>query len=409
MDDVGNLDMKTLSPFTELPALWIYPRFACKPGLVFLPVLLTILLLAGCEGDSSSGDDNNVRFIGTTRSFYMGFTPWLYEATNSALETTYSRLVNHGDIIKHHLLGGIPWQEALDGSAYHSNLEAEIQGRLDRTPSNTEVFLAIDSLDSSRTALAPNRGESDNMPLPGAWATRSWSSDEVIDAYLAYATDMITRFQPKYFEYGTEISELLVNDPAAFSDYLVFAEAVYTSLKSSFPDLQVMVSIALKSPGSAEMQAIEANIAAVLSYSDIVGISVYPYVFFSHLDRGDPANLPDNWLSQVENFAAGKPLAISETGWIGEDLEISDFSYSESSNQSKQNAYLEELLETAEQLGMPFVIWWTATDFDTLWTDTLGEDPLAKIWKDIGLYDENQIPRTALATWDAWFAKDLSD
>lgn len=377
---------------------------------LFLTVLVA-LSSVGCggSGGSSERDIRELNFISDSRTFYMGFTPWPYEATDNALETTYTRLVNHGDIIKHQLLGGIPWQEALDGSAYHANLEAEIQGRLDRTPSSTEVFLAIDSLDASRSSLALYRGEFDNMPLEGDWASRSWNSQEVIDAYIAYAVDMINRFQPKYFEYGTEISELLLNDVAAYNDYLIFAEAVYTSLKSSFPDLKVMVSIALKSPGSAEMHTIAASIGSVLEYSDVVGISVYPYAFFTHTDRGDPDNLPDNWLSQVESIAADKPLVISETGWIAEDLVIAELAYSESSNQTKQNDYMVKLMHAAQQMKVELVIWWAVTDFDTLWEDTLAQDPIAKIWKDIGLYDENQLARSALDTWDEWLARERTD
>ena len=370
-------------------------------------IVVALVLLASCGGDSPPSDRNvdPDPDTHTTRSFYMGFTPWLYEASIAAQNATYSRLEAHGDIIKHHLLGGIPWQEALDGQPYHANVEAELQARISRTPDNSEVFLAIDSLNSARTALAPYRGAMDNMPLTGDWATRTWSSQEVIDAYIAYAEDMINRFEPRYFEYGTEASELLLNDAAAFTDYLIFAEAVYGSLKSTYPNLTLIISIALKSPGSDEMQTIQTNIGSLLAFSDVVGISVYPYAFFNHADKGDPANLPLYWLDQINDFSGDKPLAISETGWIAEDLDIAAFTFSESSSAAKQNAYLDELLIAANDKQMEFVIWWSVTDFDTLWNVELAQDPVAKIWKDIGLYDENQLPRSALQTWDSWYDK----
>ncbi|GAB1259010.1 hypothetical protein NBRC116495_08610 [Aurantivibrio plasticivorans] len=337
----------------------------------------------------------------------MGFTPWLYEASVTAQDLTYTRLAAHGDIVKHHLLGGVPWQQALDQTPYHPNLEAEVQNRIARTSSSTDVFLAIDSLNSERSGLALDRGEFDNMPLQGEWATRSWSSPEVIDAYINYASDMIDRFQPRYFEYGTEISELLLNDFSSYTEYLIFAEAVYGRLKATYPDLNIMVSVALKTPGGSEMQLIEDNIAAVLEFSDVVGLSVYPYVFFSHSDRGNPENLPANWLTQANEFSGGKPIAISETGWIGESLEITDFNYSAESNEGYQNGYLSLLLADANNLNASIVIWWATTDYDTLWVDTLAQDPLAKIWKDIGLYDENQLSRLALGTWDDWLAREV--
>jgi hypothetical protein len=365
---------------------------------------LAILLLCACDGSStsSSSDNSNPPPSNLSRSFYMGFTPWLYEASLDARDVTYDRLQAHGDIIKHHLQGGIPWQEALDQTVYHPNVEAEINDRLNLTPNSMEIFLSIDSLNTDRDGLSPYWAVSDNLPLPNEWANRSWNSDEVITAYINFAVDMIDRFQPLFFEYGTEVSELILNDPAGYADWVDFAQAVYNELKMRYPTLRLMTSVALKSPGSSEMQQIAANYNQVLVYTDIVGISTYPYVFYDHADRGDPANLPSNWLTQITGFSEGKPLAISETGWIAEDLDIPDFHYSESSNQTKQASFAQIMLETAEDLDMEFVIWWTVADFDTLWNNELSQDSLAKIWKDIGLYDENQDARLALQTWDNW-------
>lgn len=370
---------------------------------------LSLGLILGCGGSSSSSpppppppqEENQ------TRPFKMGFTPWLYEASLDAQTTTYDRLHQHGDIIKHHLMSGLPWQEALDQTAYHPNVEAEINGRLSRTANSMEVFLAIDSLNTLRDGLSPNWGETVNMPLEGEWANRSWNSPEVISAYINFSLDMIDRFQPTYFEYGTEVSELILNDPAAYLDYLVFAQAVYTAVRTAYPNLKIMTSVALKAPGSIQAGLIEASYSSILDYTDVVGISVYPYAFYEHNDKGDPVNLPSDWLSQINNLRGSKPVAISETGWIAEDLSIPSFQFSEQSDAAKQSAYLSRLLNESDTMNMEFVIWWTVADFDTLWNDTLMQDPLAQIWKDIGLYDQNQSQREALTQWTNWFNRQI--
>lgn len=360
-----------------------------------------LTLLVACGG----GTDSTAPPTTQTRPFAMGFTPWLYEASISAMDTTYSRLQQHGDIVKHHLMEGIPWPEALALTAYDPSVEADINNRVNRTPANSQVFLAIDSLNTGRNALSPYWADAPNLPLPGVWATKTWSDPDVISAYINFSLDMISRFNPTYFEYGTEVSELILNDPAGYAEYLVFAQAVYTAIKSAYPNLKLMVSVAMKSPGSAEMLAINSALPQLDGYVDVYGISTYPYIFFNHSGRGDPANLPANWLSQALDFAGSKPLAISETGWIGEDLAIPTYSYAEMSDQGKQDAYLDLLMTEAEKMNMEFVIWWTVADFDTLWNNELEQDPLAKIWKDIGLYDGNQQPRMALTRWDRWLAR----
>ncbi len=368
-------------------------------------LIFIIVVISGC----SSGSSTNSEPAESGRSFKMGFTPWLYAASVDAQQTTYNRLNAQGDMIKHHFMGGVPWQEAFDKTPYRENLQGEIAGRLARTGSSVDVFLAIDSLNSARDGLTLYWGDTQNMPLSGEWANRSWSSPEVITAYINFASDLIDRFQPTHFEYATEISELILNKPEVFADYLVFSETIYTALSQSYPDLKLITSVAMKSPASNEMQMIKGSMVDIMPFTDVLGISIYPYAFFAHADKGDPENLPANWLTQASQIANGKPMAISESGWIAEDLDIKAKTYtvSETSDTTKQAAYASLLLESANDLDMEFVIWWAVTDYDVLWTDTLGQNLLAKIWKDIGLYDESQVARPALTVWDSWLNKPL--
>ena len=137
----------------------------------------------------------------------------------------------------------------------------------------------------------------------------------------------------------------------------------------------------------------------IVEYVDVIGISIYPYVFFDHADKGNPDNLPENWLSQIEAVAAGKPLAITETGWIAERLTIPAFSVDVVANEMDQDAYLQALFDEASNLELKFIIWFSIVDYDALWNGALGQDDVARIWRDTGLYDESLNPRMALARW----------
>jgi hypothetical protein len=67
-----------------------------------------------------------------------------------------------------------------------------------------------------------------------------------------------------------------------------------------------------------------------------------------------------------------------------------------------QGDYVERLLSEADALDAELVIWFFTVDFDSLWEGLLGRDPVARIWRDTGLWDENLAPRPALTTWQAW-------
>lgn len=335
----------------------------------------------------------------------MGFTPWPYDATQMAVDDTNQRIQDNGDIVAHHIMVGVPWDDALNRQPYHPNVEAELAARLQMLQPGKAVFLAIDSLNQGRDALAPNWGAAFNEPLPAPWDTRPFDNLFVAGAYTNFAIDLIGRFRPLYFNYGTEVSELMLNDPDAFDDYVQFADTTYTVLKAIYPNVQMMVSIAVKSPGSAEMATIAAGFDRIRDFVDVVGVSTYPYVFFNHADKGDPDNLPADWLSQIEDLAQGKPIAITENGWAAQDLVIPSFSVDVPSNATFQENYATRMLTEADQLDMEFVIWWAHVDFDAFWNGALLQDPVARIWRDIGLVDENLVNRPALSVWQDWYAR----
>lgn len=336
----------------------------------------------------------------------MGFTPWIYDASSWDYFTdTYNKINAHGDIIAHHLQTGIAWQEAYSGTAYHGNVEGEIGDRLSHTENGKEIYLALDCLNGGRDGLALHWGENFNEPLSDPWDTYDFSSPQIIQAYSNFAIDLISRFNPKYFNYATEISELILNDAGKFEQFKIFSAGVYANLKAAYPSLPLMVSVAFKNPDSVNAATIEARMAEIGDYYDMLGISTYGYIFFDLLaDGGNPAHLQPAWLSQTQRIAGVKPMAITETAWIAEDYPLGDpFNFTITGTADFQNAYPDKLFLEANDLDIEFIIWFSIVDYDA-WQAVYGND-VSRIWQDTGLYDENLDERPALATWRNWLSR----
>ncbi len=376
-----------------------------RPLLRLLPAVSCFAALASVVGCSSEADAPQAP--AATRSFALAFTPWPYEATLDAATFTYAQALAHGDWITHQIDQGVPWEEAYQGTAYPQAVEDDLNQRVTNTPIGTPVYLAITPLNGGRDGLALNWGATGGEPLMAPWDARTFDSPEVIDAFTNYALDLIQRFQPSCLNFAIEVSELAINDATAFQEFLTFETAVVANLRAQVPDLPLMISVALKSPGSTSAQAIAAAMPAAIASLDWLGVSVYPYAFFEHAEKGDPANLPADWLSQVEALADGRPVAITETGWIAEDLVIPSFSLNVASDAAKQAAFVTELFRASNALDARLISWFTVADYDALWANTLGQDPLAQIWRDTGLYDGVQQPRPALDVWDSERSKAL--
>ncbi len=363
---------------------------------------------AACESSSDpadtgagGGEETPTDPVDTSpsRSFHMGFTPWPYDATAEAINNTYDLIHTHGDIIAHHLSLGLPWEEAYLDLPYPSHVTNEIEGRLSRTLEDQAVFLAIDSLSMLRDELIGTWSSNGTVARGGDWSARSFDDEEVITAFINYSLDMIEQFQPDYFSYSTEISELMRDNPAGFDQFVVFAQQVYSGIKDVHPDLPLVVSLSLRNPEFDSNDTLIEGFARIADYVDVVGVSIYPYAFFYSENGTTVETLPDNWLSQVQEIAPGKALAITETGWAAENLDIPNLELSVTSDTQMQDAYVAKLLEEAGALDAQFVIWYEAVDFDAFWHGALGQDDLSAIWKDIGLYDEDLNPRAGLNTW----------
>ncbi len=373
-----------------------------------ISLIITISFFAACGGssDSKSASEPDPQ----ARGYALGFTPWPYDASSEAVNFVYAEIISRGDIIAHHLDGGIPWQEALDGAAWPAAVEEELNTRVANTPSDKLVYLAVSPFNTARDNLAGYWNDSGTgQSLSAPWDGRDFDSEEVIQAYINFSNDAIDRFNPDYFNLALEASELALNDAVRFEKFIVFVQQVSESLRADYPNLKLMLSVAMKSPDSDNANIINTQVSKIVQYVDVVGVSIYPYVFFDHADKGDPDNLPENWLSQIQAVAAGKPLAVTETGWIAERLTVPAFSVDVVADEMDQDAYLRVLFDEAGELNVEFIVWFSIVDYDALWNGVLGQDDVARIWRDTGLYDESLNPRVALARWQQQLDIELAE
>lgn len=371
-----------------------------RHSLVLLPGLFFVLIAAAQDT------------LPPVRSFSMGFTPWPYDLTDEAQQQTYDLLSQHSDLILHHMDTGIPWQEALDGTPYPANVLTSIQQRIAQRRAHQKVYLSITpNALADRNRIADIWGAEEHLPLPPAWAQRSFDDPLVMRAFLNHARFMIAQFQPDYFAYGIEVSCALrgLDDPA-FQSLLAFAAQVYPVLKAEYPGLPIFLTICSISLELDDLAVLEEANRQLIAYSDYVGLSLYPYLLTPGLGlRGTaaPQRLPADLLTRWANLAPHKPFAITETGYIAEPLRIERFGIDITADEAAQAAYVARLLAELHTLEAEFVIWFVLRDYDALLRQL---EALAiptesfLIWRDTGLFDGAGQPRPALRLWDAWLA-----
>lgn len=343
-----------------------------------------------------------------TRPFYLGFTPFPYEISQAAVDFTYDHIAEDADLIVHHFDNGVPWVEALAGDAYHSSIQDDWNYRRFRTPATHKVLVTVTPIAFMRDGLANYSAEREDMPLPPPFAAYGFDHPDVATAFLRYCEDIIAHFDPDYFMFGIEVNLLMKLRPDLWDSYMTLHRHIYTELKAAHPDLPVFVSVTgidlLEGYTDADHADQMRALADILDYTDVLGLSVYPYMT-AYMTNSLPEDMFDRLAALTD-----KPIAVTETGYPAQSFSIdagNSVRLTFESDAEKQARYTALLLDAAQEYDFVFVVNFVLRDYDALWRQIGAHEDLTIAWRDTGLYDEDGGTRPALDLWRAALALPL--
>ena len=345
-----------------------------------------------------------------SRSFHMGFTPWPYDFDEEAINYTKRTVTEHGDLIVFHLDNGVPWPEALSGDPFPRAMQTDLDDMKSMAGGFKKVYVSASPLAHNRRDLALYWSSDTHQPLPRAWRNRRIDDPEAVRAYIQYCKRLIQFFNPDYFAYAIEINGGLNRKHQNWPRALKLLEEVYAGLKKEFPAKTIFLSLQTGTFENTWDDQWEMN-KELVKHTDLIGVSTYPLVVRGKLDPKD-ANvdyIPNDWFAQMRTLAPDKPWAITETGYVAENLKFlrKDIRGSE----LWQARYVDLLLTQANTLQAEFVTWFVVRDYDR-GMKTLekmgGIAAAAFVWKDMGLIEGEGRPRAGLKIWDAWLKRPVT-
>ena len=373
--------------------------------LMFFSITLMTFLIFGCAKPATEQNGNIVLEPNFKRSFFMGFTPFPWDMTIDAIMDTAKFIVENGDMVSHHLEQGVPWIEALDDKPFHPNMMKDWQGRKDMSKGK-KIFLSLTPLNESRNKMEFYRGKDEDMPVPAPFNDKMLNDPIVKKAYLTYCQRAVEFFQPDYLAITIEANELFHNTPNLWASFVELYKDTYTALKKDHPKLPIFFTVSLHNmtnPGWKDREEQQAEIKKLLEYSDILGISYYPFM-------AGQSEKPIETLDWIRKFT-DKPLAITETGFPAEDIVLKSYNMTIKGSPEMQETYFKTLLGRGNQDGYLFVIDFLYRDYDALFKTISAQlekrdltMDIFLVWRDCGLVDENGVKRPAFDVWKSYLS-----
>jgi hypothetical protein len=331
------------------------------------------------------------------RKTAFGFTPFPYDISEEAVETTHKLIVENGSIYALHFDNGIPWKEALENKPFPKKIQDEWESSARKIPAGHKVYVGLAPVGKDRKTIAP---ASEGSKRPRGFKGSRFDDGDVKKAFLNYARRAVETFRPDYLNLGIEAGELADRDHGAWKRYVKLYQYVRRELKRDHPRLMIGISFGLQ---SLMEKKVADRAKVVVEESDYLGLSFYPYASSFGEKMGSPAlsSPPNQWrkpLQWVRKYT-DKPIAICETGYSTRDIAISAYDLAMEGSTDLQKDYVEDLGKIAERDDYLFVIWFLAVDYDELYKKIPEGDGSNKIWRNIGFLDGRLRPKPAWKSW----------
>lgn len=347
-------------------------------GPLVLIVVAIAMLTAGCFGGDA---DTEEQPSGDARAFMMGISTLPRELNAESYEDAFRLAGEAGDIVL--IQRAPPWEDFLPGNSVSSaTADTTAAEKAAIEEHGLRLFFAIDPTDGAT-------GRDRLAGLPASHEGQTFQDEDIQSSFVAFAEYVALNYRPAYLALGVEMNLFLDDDQDELAAFRDVYSAAYRRVKDASPDTKVTVTFQYE-----DMQALLPTERAhfpswqLLAFfedeMDVAAISTYPSLVYAAASE-----IPGNYYSQLRAFT-DKPIVIAEAGFASEDSSTGGHP----GDESEQAAFVERLLGEAEDLEMPFVVWFAG------WDPTYAEGTAFDLFRHIGLLTSDGSEKLA---WPVWY------
>jgi hypothetical protein len=345
--------------------------------LILVAAIGGALALASCGGGSTPATDATP---GPPRSFMMGISTLPRELNATSYADAFRLAGETGEIVL--IQRTPPWADFLPGADVSDETAKTTAAEKDAISSRKlKLFFAIDPTDGST-----GRDRLDG--LPPSLSGRDFGDADVRASFISYAKYVALNYRPAYVALGVEMNLYYDKNKDDLENFRSLYLEAYTRVKEVSPDTQVTVTFQYEDlqgilPTEDKHFADWQLLKLFEEHMDVAAISTYPSFSFN-----ESGAIPDNYYSQLRAFT-DRPIVIAETGYSS----AAGAQGINNGTEAEQAAFVQRVLAEAQNLDMPFIIWFAG------WDPTYAKDTPFGVFQHIGLLRDDNSEKPA---WQAW-------
>ncbi len=352
----------------------------------YLLVLLCgslVFLTAACQeqdpGDAPEGSLPPRETVGPARSYYLGFSSLPSSLTDSGYQETFDLASLWGEVL---LIQRPPsWADFLPGASLSdTQRERTTTEREAARVRGLKLFMALDPFDPAAREQLAN--------LPEGYQGRDLGDSALRAAFVSEAQYVAVNYRPAFLALGMEVNATYERDPEQYLRFVEAYQEAYAAVKVASPETQVFVTfqyeqlvgvVPWEPPHPPRWELLD----AYSGHLDMFGLTTYPSFAYPVARR-----VPPEYYRQVREHT-NLPIAFAAVGFASTPSRDGV----NSSTPAEQRRFLQRLLQDADELKSPLVVWFIARDPSYLTA------PPYDLLASIGL---REVSDRAKEAWPAW-------
>ncbi len=338
-------------------------------------------LLAGCrtERDAAEVPRRERPVAGPPRAYLLGFTDTPAALTPEAYTATFDLASNYGEVIL--VQRAVAWPDFVPGGKPSDALrEQTLRARQAASERGLTLAVAIDPFDPAA------RGRLQG--LPQKYAGKTLADSDLRKAFVADAVFVARTAKPAFLALGIEVNTTFERNPEGYRAFVEAYREAYDAVKEISPETVVFPGFQYEEllgilpdlpPHPPRWQLLEGYQGKI----DLLAITTYPSFVYEVARK-----VPPGYYTEIAKQTK-LPVAFLSAGFAaapGRDN-------LNSSTPPEQRRYLQRLIEDADALASPFLIWYAGRD------PAFVQSPPFDLLGSLGLRDQNDQAKEA---WEAW-------